>query len=482
MSRLQRLLPPLLCVVLCLVTVGVIVVNREFVKIKIGPFYLLEVLAAICGMLVILMGKKAIPRRAIIRQLLPAIAYALYGLVLLQIYFLRSPVSLSMVPMARILQHSILFVYPLEWMTIGYYAYALDAQKAPWIAYCSLINAWPSVLGHSTPNISVGPILVIPFMLLLYQFIIDGGSESIWKCLLIGLLGVFTFYPFWVMSLDTFQRTSLLILVFNIMAVPWFLSRGSGLIWNPIKTSAIALLIFIVGSGAFVGAHLAPKLNLRKFHARVSSNQSSSAPSYPAPLQQKQSASPPAASTSVPKPKVMSPTISVKKKITYLVAKPFSHGEDGLQDGHLVPQMAVRRFFWHSALVQWHEHPVVGIGFIPEVPEYVSPSRKNTGGFVAGNTPAISGPHNSYLSILTRTGVIGLVLFAWLMIEWALQAMTLFPSRTFPLLDLLLLLVPANGAIHAFFNVGFESPHNCILMWLLGGLALARAQSLSREH
>jgi hypothetical protein len=30
--------------------------------------------------------------------------------------------------------------------------------------------------------------------------------------------------------------------------------------------------------------------------------------------------------------------------------------------------------------------------------------------------------------------------------------------------------LPVNGAIHAFFNIGFESPHNSMVMWLVFGM------------
>jgi O-antigen ligase len=132
---------------------------------------------------------------------------------------------------------------------------------------------------------------------------------------------------------------------------------------------------------------------------------------------------------------------------------------------------------WKTALRDWRSHPVLGIGFLPEVPSYVQPWAPNTGNYESFHAPPVSGPHNSYLSVLARMGLVGSGLFLWLMVVLLRQAIALAREHPHAIPELLLLFIPLNGAVHAFFNVGFESPHRCMILWLVSGMLMIREKS-----
>lgn len=136
-------------------------------------------------------------------------------------------------------------------------------------------------------------------------------------------------------------------------------------------------------------------------------------------------------------------------------------------------QARSRKLWWTSALKQWEAHPIIGIGFISEVPTHFLPHVENT---VEGmrslknifhdlRESPLSGPHNSYLSILTRMGLVGLGIFFLIAIMWFRKVLFLDRNWQFPFL----ILIPVAGALHAAVNIGFEAPHNCILFWFFLG-------------
>ena len=147
-----------------------------------------------------------------------------------------------------------------------------------------------------------------------------------------------------------------------------------------------------------------------------------------------------------------------------------------------MPVMHTRLHMWTSALKSWRLHPIVGIGFVPEVPTEVSLGVKNTWGLESGYAPPISGPHNSFLSIVARTGIVGSLLFIWMIYTFFRQAWTIcHVSQPIGIFELLLFILPINGVIYASFNVGFESPPRAMLMWFFLGILSARYAQIREE-
>ena len=162
--------------------------------------------------------------------------------------------------------------------------------------------------------------------------------------------------------------------------------------------------------------------------------------------------------------------------------KVMRHGEDTPGDPKSrIIEFRVRRYMWNSAFSQWLRSPIIGIGFLPEVPSDIQPGAPNVGGYQAVGTPPVSGPHNSYLSILTRMGVIGFILFGWLMAALLRRAWALIGQHPQTIPDLLLIVIPLNGLIHAAVNVGLESPHHCMLLWLVAGMLVVWQPQVRRS-
>ena len=165
----------------------------------------------------------------------------------------------------------------------------------------------------------------------------------------------------------------------------------------------------------------------------------------------------------------------IRNYLVTTLLKSMQHGEHVPTAEDPTPfQFRARGFMWRRAIKDWRQNPLFGIRFIPEVPSYIRSWRANTGGFPWPNDPPTSGPHNSYLSVLARMGIIGFVFLTMIAFVWLRTVFRLCREGSMDLIDLFFIFVPLNGAVFAFFNVGFESPHNCVLMWLFLGFLFAQ--------
>ncbi len=130
----------------------------------------------------------------------------------------------------------------------------------------------------------------------------------------------------------------------------------------------------------------------------------------------------------------------------------------GLRGQDAATQLRYREF--GNALTLIREYPVVGVGF--------------------GDAPRIdlqTGVSSVYLTVAERTGIVGLVLFVWLLgaVLWRLLGAAARADAQDAGGELLLALAAALVAAcvaatldHHFFNLGF--PHMAALFWLLAGL------------
>lgn len=124
---------------------------------------------------------------------------------------------------------------------------------------------------------------------------------------------------------------------------------------------------------------------------------------------------------------------------------------------------AWRAAFWLNVVSLWLSHPFVGVGFTHD---FFNEEPLNLA-FVVHDDP-----HNSYLAILARTGVVGLffiiacsLLFVILMVRLLRQSSS---RETLLLAGSLLSCFVAIGAFAAA-NVTLESPYHAIFFWLFIG-------------
>lgn len=125
--------------------------------------------------------------------------------------------------------------------------------------------------------------------------------------------------------------------------------------------------------------------------------------------------------------------------------------------------MAFRMHLWRQAWAGFLEHPVVGRGFGNHMMET---QLNGLPAVVDGRW--ISGPHNSYLAILNRLGVVGFLFFV------GLVTVVVWHCRWRQLDNLGWVLVAALLNVHFFslFNVCLENPQSGIWYWLFLGMSL----------
>ena len=456
--------------IILILVIGVVVFHRGFVKIKIGPFYFLEFGLILWLPLAIYNGLRFLSKNF---YLLKGTAlFFAFGLLHLFLDFMENKDPVTRNELIRIFQHCILFVYPLLWMTVGLwigYVHQVCVKIFCFILFFT--NIFPNFLGQNISNISIGPLLSLPMTLYLHLYLKNmstttkNKSEKTFLILLI----FFTFIPFWRMWFNgSMQRTSLLLLCFIIFSAPQLIECGKKLKLQSLKTSLIACLVIIFGfafSSFFkITLEYFDKLNV------VHNPNEQQAIDYRNKHKQEQK---------------KHSMLSIFK-LDFLTS--MQHGED-FPDEELPNnqtqnpfQARFRRFCWKTAVSDWLEKPIFGLGFIPEVPSYILPDIKNTGGFESKNAPPVSGPHNSYLSILARMGIIGIFSFLFIGLLW-LKNINFFNPNFMSKMELdmitglLLFYIPLNGAIMAFFNVGLEAPHNSMVMWLVAGMAMVYFQN-----
>ncbi|MGE4232966.1 MAG: O-antigen ligase family protein [Bacteriovoracia bacterium] len=281
----------------------------------------------------------------------------------------------------------------------------------------------PLLWGRTTINLSLGSMpLVLLFFIGINKKILP--QFKVQKFFLIFLLAIGSFIPFWKMWLEAdVQRTSLILFIFGLALFP-ILSRNY---------KAFGFLLIFLTS-----------LFLIPF-------------------------------TKLP---------TAKNPFKEQLYKSLQHGEDIPDVGRPGNfQFRNRTFWWNTAISDWKSNPVFGVGFWPEVPSFAKEGKPNDGKFRGDSdfgalpTP-ISGPHNSYLSVLARTGVIGLLLFFLLTFRVFQRIYHLWERRDLSINFLAISYVAISGLIYAAVNVGFETPYNSAAMYFcFGALFFLRSKS-----
>lgn len=429
--------------VILVAVLGILLFDRRFVKLRLGPFFVLEILFAFWLGSAWLHGGVASFLRAT-RSFPWIYGFGLWSalLALGDLFGLVNQDASSSV-WFRYAQHCMLFAYPLIWMTAGLWMYQNQRKLIELVAYAtfavSALCGFLASLGLPFwPKTSVGTLTFLYLMPILYFSLSSKEGRTKKTLLLLALLMWVTFGPYWIHWVEgQVRRTAVLISAGMIVGVPFLLPKRR---WG-----------LAAGAGALaLGVYFAGVLTPMLIQARG----------------------------------IRGAGLAVLESV--------QHGEDRPMDGQSTGfQARARAFMWKRAILDWRASPLVGIGFVPEVPsEWGESGRVNNGchtdldGDVCDTPgPPVSGPHNSYLSILARTGVVGAALFLFAVIAWGKSIPSVMRSKDTLLFRLVSVFVPINGAIFGLFNVGFESPHNSMILWLFAGIAIACArETADSEH
>ncbi len=165
------------------------------------------------------------------------------------------------------------------------------------------------------------------------------------------------------------------------------------------------------------------------------------------------------------------------------------HGEDvkALEEVRPIaqaPQMiggeyaAWRGYLWEQTIDAWRTRPWFGFGFGPPVVRSVL-----YGDVITSEGRRISGPHNSYLALLFRMGVVGLVPLMVLL----LAALTRLKDVYGNLVLAFQFSLTGAAAWYALFNVGLENPFNGNWFWIglggiLGAFGVKQSKNMARSH
>jgi O-antigen ligase len=323
---------------------------------------------------------------------------------------------------SRTLQHTILIFYPLMWASVGYWLYLANPKYTMYLAYVALISViiftWTAYV-----NISVGPLAVLALIISL-KYLFEDLSQKRTKYLFISIfLSIVSFFPFWKSWQISIQRTSFVELLLSILLIPWLVSKQKLV---AIKSVGSMLLILVTG---FVASNYLTTNN----------------------------------------------TMTQQFYIT------MQHGEDvPIPNSTQTFQLRARKLFWSKAFEMWKQNPLIGVGFTPEVPTLTTEEFDYVEGHGYLSRPPISGPHNSYLTIIARMGLIGLSLFLIAVLTWFLDFFKVANARTLSLAELLIYLIPIFGLLHASVNIGLEAPQNCFILWLFWGVSACQMKFLKK--
>lgn len=145
-----------------------------------------------------------------------------------------------------------------------------------------------------------------------------------------------------------------------------------------------------------------------------------------------------------------------------------------------------RRQAWSEALRRWHAAPLTGEGYgRPFGFAYAAATTSDPAmhaGSLALARHADIRPHNTYLTILYKSGLVGLALFTWLIVRsgaaaWSGQRVAPAGSRRLGAAGGVILLA-AFGAV----NLMLESPSLAVPFWGMIGMLIARPRRPARTR
>jgi hypothetical protein len=468
---LQSFIARSVLVIICLTTAAIELFDRSFVRIRLGPLFISDAAWLLCICL-IYVSQVQMGLRDQVRILWAPLLFFFTGLIRLIIEIASYEGKISQQLLFRIAQHSLVFIYPLAWSTMGAWMATLNRRWSDqWllvVLFAGLIVSLFQVLHLGVipigGNLAVGPLVLVAALWWLneglQQSIKPGDRFWLIGCAILALLAGFA--PIWESWGIYMQRTTFLLSVLTISIVPWLVLRKneSRFIGLALIMGTWMILVFGIVLADMRLASLKAHTSLLGEMTAVITKRNQVDQTIHNSLTKLE-----------PHPNArLIPNTALKDDFL----NSFQHGEDRpTTEGGRTFQFRVRGHMWHNALDDWQNAPIFGVGFIQEVPSVILPGLPNTGGFEFPTAPPISGPHNSYLSILARMGIAGMIVFILFVGRMFIGAIRVMRDSPKSLESILLLFLLFNGAVHALFNVGFESPHRSIIMWIAAGILMA---------
>ncbi len=435
LSASEKLALPALLFIFTFLSFG----SRSFAKIQIKGIYILEIL--FFTLIPILFEKiivekqwKTLIKRIEIKVLLVFFIYNITR-------FIYGIVSLNNEnEVSRIFQHAIIFIYPFIWFTVGLVVFQIKLSEYFWSL--AALSSGVSLLffGYGDyallndynqigANLALGPIGIL---WVLVQILNQGFN--VWNFFYLQC----AFIPFWIRLNGHFQRTNFITLVFYISSV-FLISKEE--MRKKIRTYMYIVVSFILGTIIISQILMTQnKTDSETFKENLVHNDS---------------------------------------KDNYAVQR--IRGIENVIDKQFTFTNIVggsRGFWWSKAIEDWKKSKLLGRGYTPEIPSEViyglpnNPKRFETQITMKPyEGRALSGPHNSYLTVLARSGVIGFILFITL-IGLLIKNLYKYYLNIFDYKksdDYIVLLTPIVFLGFSLIALGLESPHNNVFVWLAFG-------------
>jgi O-antigen ligase len=126
------------------------------------------------------------------------------------------------------------------------------------------------------------------------------------------------------------------------------------------------------------------------------------------------------------------------------------------------PNVVYRSMYWNNVMEAWKSRPVFGIGFTENFIKYMPGELR---GLERNN------PHNSYITVIARMGVIGLLLLLLIKFYTIKLLINNIKNNSLHVLNTLGCFLAIS--IYAFFNVTLEGPYHGVFYWILIGIAIS---------
>lgn len=343
--------------------------------------------------------------------------------------------------LGRFVRHSVLYVYPAIWFPLGF---AFRAYLPVRVFQILIWGLWAAqmvsgLLATSPHNFAIGPIFtfLLPVSFLVPQAL-GWFSQHPLRLRVFRVMNTLAFlFPFATAALIT-QRSTFINTICDFSYGMLLSLRMLGRSWlRTILTTVVAVIVLLACSW--------PPANMSMQKSRLTTFLSDQLESYKS---------------------------HIEKSPSVMLFGAYQHADDfAYKDGKSsVFQFRFRRELWSQAWKDWQISPIFGQGFRIEVPSSVFgslnmkyPHNQSDLSFLP-----ISGPHNSFLNILVRTGVVGALLWMAMLVCWYRRIYPFIWKPGHITLAMAFACI-GNGLIYSFFNLGLEGPEYAIPIYFLLG-------------
>lgn len=424
----------------------------SFSKVRFFNVYVSELTAIFVGLLILLNGWKFV--WAIIKKVWFVFPFLLWAVFVHFIPDLLEAKNLGL-GFDRLARHSILFIYPVLWVALGAFFRSQVSfrgwELTVWIVVA--IQTYHAIKGYPPKHLSSGPLnaFILPFLLLTAGLLPSWLRERKWLLNSFRLVGAVAWFHPILSTYLVMQRTSFGNFMWNFGAGLFISSRERGIsLGKRIAITTFALVTTIALVWFFS--------TTRVYEAGLDSF-------LPKELSEKQ--------------KEIGDHLAIK------ILAPFLHTDDfAYRDGKVkVFEARFRKILWLQTIEDWKHKPISGVGFRREVPSYFQnlENKKYPHEEYEFQFLPISGPHNSFLNMLARVGIVGFLLWGFIILVCLKNSYVYlfrFKNITSPLTVIWFL----NGMAYSFFNLGFEGPHYAIPMYFVLGALLIHSEKNEEEQ